>query len=122
VRTTSIQSFEMFSGDTRAIVILVVDDQGNSLNLVGGSATWQLAAANWRSDPTATPLVTKTSAAGQITLANGSFTINLASADTVGLIAGSYYHEAQVTLADGITVGTPLSGKIKMKSNLIAPR
>lgn len=122
MQSTGVHLIEIFAGDTRAIVVPVVDDAGNVLDLTGGSAIWQLAALDWKTDPSAVPLVTKTSAAGQITLGNGSFTISLLSADTVGLTEGMYYQEAQVTLADGVTVGTPLSGKIKLKSNLIAPR
>jgi hypothetical protein len=45
----------------------------------------------------------------------------LRSADTEGLKAGGYYHEAQVTLSDG-TVGTVLGGAFKVRANLIAPR
>jgi hypothetical protein len=123
MQTTSIQSLEMFAGDTRALTFSVVDDSGNSVNLTGGVVVWQLAASNWRIDPTVAPMLTKSSAtAGQVTLANGSFTVNLASVDTQGLTEGNYYHEAQATLADGITIGTPVSGKIKIKKNLIAPR
>jgi hypothetical protein len=81
-----------------------------------------LAANNWKSDAAATAIITKSSAtAGQITLAAGSFTVNIVSADTAGLTEGSYYQEAQVTLSDG-TIGTPLTGTVKIKPNLIAPR
>jgi hypothetical protein len=121
MQTTSVQSFEMFAGDTRAITFTVIDDNGNSVDLTGGSVTWQMAASNWRSDPSILPLLTKHSPTA-ITLANGSFTVNILSTDTVGFTEGSYYHEAQVTLADGVTVGTPIHGKIKVKKNLIAPR
>jgi hypothetical protein len=121
MHTTSVQSFDLFAGDSRALTFTVVDDSGNNVDLTGASAIWEMAPLNWKSSA-ASPLLTKTSAAGGITLANGSFTLKLASTDTEGLTEGSYYHEAQITLADGITIGTPLSGRVKVKSNLIAPR
>jgi hypothetical protein len=121
MHTTSVQSFDLFAGDTRALTFTVVDDSNNNVDLTGGSMIWEMAALNWKSSG-ASPVLTKTSTAGDITLANGSFTLKLASADTQGLAEGSYYHEAQVTLADGVTIGTPLSGRVKVKSNLIAPR
>jgi len=112
--------FEMYAGDTRKLIVTVVDQDGIDVDLIGGSVTWQLAKSDWKKDPDASVLVTKTSGAGQIELADGSFIVNLQPADTAGF-DGSYYHEAQVTLADG-TVGTPLVGKVKVKPNLITPR
>jgi hypothetical protein len=59
---------------------------------------------------------------GQIDLsATGDLVVHLVSADTEGMASGGYYHEAQVTLSDG-RVGTVLTGKFKIKQNLIVPR
>lgn len=115
--------FEMFAGDTRKIVVALTDQDGANVDVSDGLVTWQMAASSWKNDPDpdAAVLLTKTSSAGQIELANGSFTVDLQSDDTKGMNAGSYYHEAQVTLADG-TIGTPIVGKVKIKANLIEPR
>lgn len=112
--------FEMFAGDTREIVVSVVDQDGAMINTIGGVVLWQLAKSDWKKDPSTAVLITKTSSSGQIDLADGSFTVHLLSSDSEAL-EGSFYHEAQVTLSDG-TIGTPLVGKAKIKANLIAPR
>jgi hypothetical protein len=111
--------FELYAGDTRDLIVSVVDQDGANVDLNNGTVLWQMAPTKWQDDPEAV-LISKTSQAGQITLANGSFTVHLLSADTEGL-EGSFYHEAQVTLVDG-TIGTTLVGKVKIKPNLIAPR
>jgi hypothetical protein len=98
------------------------DAFGTPVDLTGGRVAWQLARASWKTDPTA--LITKSSLnAGEITIgaAPGNFIVHVRSADTVGLAAGSYYHEAQVTLSDS-TIGTVLGGALKIRANLIAPR
>jgi hypothetical protein len=121
MQATSGKYVELFTGDSKALNVIVVDDNGNAIDLTNASVTWQLAVKNWKSDPAAVPIITKSSAtAGQITLASGSFTVNIVSADTAGLTEGNYYQEAQVTLSDG-TIGTPLTGTVKIKPNLIAP-
>jgi hypothetical protein len=80
-----------------------------------------LAKTDWKTSPVA--IVTKSSAdVGEIEFGPvGNFVVHVRSADTQGLKAGGYYHEAQVTLSDG-TVGTVLGGAFKVKANLIAPR
>ena len=112
--------FEMFAGDTREIVVSVVDQDGITVNLVGGIVLWQLALSKWKGDADASVLITKSSDTGEIDLADGSFTVHLLSPDSITL-EGSFYHEAQITLSDG-TINTPLVGKAKIKPNLIAPR
>jgi hypothetical protein len=122
MQATSGKYVELFTGDSKAFMVNVVDDNGNAIDLTGASVIWQLAANNWKSDPTAMALLVKDSTnAGEILLAAGSFTVNIASGDTAGMTEGTYYQEAQVTLSDG-TVGTPLTGTVKIKPNLIAPR
>jgi len=108
----------MFAGDTRDIVVSVVDQDGVKVNLGTASVIWKMAKSDWKTNTSAV-LITKNSSAGQIGLADGSFTVHLASADTMTL-EGTYYHEAQITLADG-TIGTPLTGKVKIKQNVIDP-
>jgi hypothetical protein len=112
--------FEMFAGDTREIVFTVKDQDGIAVNLTSAVVLWKMAQSSWKIDLDAVVVVSKTSGAGQITLGNGTFTVHLMSPDTVDL-EGSYYHEAQITLADG-TIGTPVTGKIKVRPNLIEPR
>ena len=81
-----------------------------------------MAKSDWKTNPT--PIVTKSSVnLGEITVgaAVGNFVVHVKSHDTEGLTAGSYYHEAQVTLSDG-TIGTVLTGAFKLKANLVTPR
>jgi hypothetical protein len=112
--------FEIFAGDTRDIIVNIVDQDGAAVDLTNGAVSWSAATNDWPVN-TAAVVISKTSiTAGEIDLANGSFVVHLLSADTQG-IAGNFYHEAQVTLSDG-TIGTPLTGRLKIKSNLIAPR
>jgi hypothetical protein len=111
--------FELYAGDTREVVVNVVDQDGIKVNLTGGTVLWKMAKSDWKTNPAAV-IVDKSSGVGQIALADGSFTVHLLSADTIG-VEGSFYHEAQITLSDG-TIGTPLVGKVKVKPNLIDPR
>jgi hypothetical protein len=110
---------EVFAGDSLDITCAVKDPAGVAVDLVGAEAVYSVAKSINDADA---PLITKSSTVlGEIDLSVGSMIVHLRSADTEGKTPGSYYHEAQVTLADG-RVGTPLVGKFKIKQNLIAPR
>lgn len=110
---------ELFAGDSLDIYCSVKDPDGVAVDLVGAHAVYAIGKAVSDSDP----LITKSSTVlGQIDLTvTGNMTVHLLSADTQGKTSGSYYQEAQITLADG-RVGTVLTGKFKIKQNLIVPR
>ena len=114
---------EIFSGDTLDISVNVTDQSNVAVDLTGSDVLWQLAKADWKTNPV--PIVLKSSAvAGEIIVTpgtGGNFVVKLLSGDTTGMPAGTYYHESQVTLADG-TIGTTTTGKFKVKANLIDPR
>jgi hypothetical protein len=120
---TVTQNFEMFIADTKDIWVTVTDVNLVPVDLAGASITWELSASDWKTAG-GSPILTKASPNEIETMSPldaGVFVVHVESADTEGFVPGSYYHEAQVTLADG-TVGTVITGKVKMKQNLVTPR
>ena len=108
---------ELFAGDSLDISCAVKDPGGAAVDLAGAEAVYSVSKS-----VKDIALITKSSTvSGEIDLTLGNMTVHLRSGDTQGVVPGSYYHEAQITLADG-RVGTPLTGKFKLKENLIAPR
>jgi len=103
----------MKSGDDKVMPFSVVDNSGNAVTVTGGSATYAI--ANSVDGPA---LVTKTSAAGAITLSGSTITVTLVPADTASM-AGVYYHELEVTDSDG-DVFTPACGTMTIERDLIA--
>ena len=103
----------MHAGDTKDISVAVVDADGNDVALAGASIVWSLAR-----DVDETALVTKTTAASDISISGNDFSFELAASDTSGLAAGNYYHEAQVTDASG-DVATVTVGVITIEAELI---
>lgn len=109
-----ISNFMMTAGDTKTLVVTTKDASGNAVNITGSSIKWQAA----RSMGKASVLSKSTSSGIQITDgANGEFTVTLNPSDTEDLI-GNYYHEAQITAADG-TISTVLFGTMKINPALI---
>lgn len=110
---------EIFAGDSLDIYCVVKDPTGILVDLSTGQAIYAIA----KSVTDQEPLVSKQSTVpGQIDLSvTGDLIVHILSTDTEGMVAGGYYHEAQVTLSDG-RVGTVLVGKFKVKQNLIVPR
>ena len=107
------QDFTMHKGDTKDISVAVVDGDGNDVALAGCTIVWSMA-----TDVDETALVTKTTAAADITIAGNDFSFTLDPADTSGLAAGQYYHEAQVTDAGG-DVATVTVGIITLEEELV---
>ena len=110
----------MHSGDTRNIVITIVDSTSTAVPL--GSVTDLTWALSKKASDSVTPrgaaIVTKAIATG-ITVTdapNGVISIILTPADTASL-AGEYYHELQMTF--GAAVSTVLFGKVTISKDLI---
>jgi hypothetical protein len=110
---------EIFAGDSLDIFCTVKDPDGVAVDLSAAQAVYAISKAVTDAEP----IITKQSSVpGEIDLsATGDLTVHLLSDDTEGMVSGGYYQEAQVTLTDG-RVGTVLTGKVKVKQNLIVPR
>ena len=106
------QDFTMHSGDTKDITVTVYDGDGNTVALAGATIVWSMAQRLGES-----ALVTKTTAAADITISGSDFSFSLDPADTTALV-GTYYHEAQVTDSGG-DVATVLTGTIIIEEELI---
>lgn len=91
------QNITMFAGDSKNLVVTVLNDSGGPIDLTGAVIKWIMYRNNVGAD------VTKSSLNGGITISDplsGVFTISVLSADTSDL-AGSFNHAAQVTDARG---------------------
>lgn len=102
------QNFEMYSGDTKNIIINVTDSDGSPLSLDGATVVWVLKPKVYSEEVT----VAKRTGDGINTDSN-KIKIRLDPDDTESL-SGLYYHEAEVTDAKG-NVSTVTTGYIKIK-------
>lgn len=108
------------AGDTRTIQATVEQSTGVPFNLTGAAIKWQVFAMS-SGTFTGEAIISKAVGSG-ITITNpsgGVFQISLASADTTGF-AGTYYHEAEVTMPGGI-VHTAFTGTITINAGAITP-
>lgn len=103
--TATGQNFSIYAGDTCAVTITVLDEDGDPKSIIGSTINW----VAYHGD---TVYLTKTTSSG-ITLsdpANGEFEISFVPADTESMGIGAYTHEAEVTDSSGnvstVTVGT----------------
>ncbi len=109
------QNFEMVSGDTKEIVVTVLDELDQVVPITGASIVFILSVNEFSA-----ALVTKTTGAG-IVISNGQggeFTVTLDVADTEPLV-GEHYFEAEVTDTGG-KVSTVVLGVIDIRQNVIA--
>ncbi len=108
------QNFEMVSGDTKDIVVTVLDEIDQVVPIDGADVVFILSLNEFSA-----ALVTKTTGAG-IVITNGPggvFTVTLDSADTEDLI-GQHYFEAELT--DVLNqVSTVVLGTIDIRQNVI---
>jgi hypothetical protein len=111
-----VSDFEMFAGNTKTIVIPVVDGVGAVVDITGATIRWELS----RSVSVRPSILQKTVGAG-VTITDGPggiFEVALISDDTEDL-KGSFYHEAEVKL--GGEIATVKAGTIKINPVLIDP-
>ena len=93
---TTLYDFVKIAGDSESIVVTVLDETGAAVDLTGASGEYAI-----KTDVrAATNLLLLTSATNAIVFLSNTATITLAPANTVSL-AGQYYHEFEITLADG---------------------
>ena len=107
------QDWSMHKGDSKDITVTVYDGDGATVTLTGATIVWGMA-----TDYDETAIVTKTTAAADITISGSDFSFSLDPTDTSGLAAGQYYHEAQVTDSGG-DVATVMTGVITLVEELI---
>jgi len=94
---------EHMVGTDRTIVISLYDTAGADLSVAGATASWTLyrARPRNRTRPTkGTAVLTKTSAASQITLATGSATVAVADTD-LSQKSGDYWQTILITDSGG---------------------
>ena len=103
--------FTMYSGDTKDVVVDMVDENGASVDVTGAMATYVI-----YSSKTPVVLVTKSVGDGIIVLGS-TITILLDPADTADL-SGYYYHELEVTNYVGV-VATVLQDSIKILKDMV---
>jgi carbamoylphosphate synthase small subunit len=108
------QNFEMVSGDTKDIVVTVLDESDQVVPITAASVVFTLSKNQFSA-----ALVTKTTAAG-IVISNGpggELTITLDTADTESLI-GEHYYEVELTDVSN-RVSTVAVGCIDIRKNVI---
>lgn len=106
--TKKSQNVEMVAGDHADLVVTITGSNGVAKNLTGATIKWVL-----YDDANAVELLSKSTGSG-VAITNalaGECTISLAPANTLTIAAGIYYHECEVTDADGI-VSTVLIGHV----------
>ena len=109
------QNFEMHSGDTKDIVVNVLDEQDQAVPIVAADVVFILSKNEF-----STALVTKTTGGGGIVITNGPggvLTITLDSADTEPLV-GEHYYEVELTDVAS-RVNTIAVGSIDIRPNVI---
>lgn len=107
--------FTMYSGDTKDVLVQVLDENNLIVDITGATIKWQVAQ---NTEPT-TPILTKTTASG-IDIVDGEsglFQINLTTSDTASL-SGKYYHEAQVTELNS-DISTVMAGIMTILPDLV---
>jgi hypothetical protein len=101
------QNFDMYAGDSKNIVISVVDEANKPLNVEGVTVKWILRPTQ---PITAPNILDKTTP--EIETAEDKVTIKLLPQDTETLY-GNFYHEAELTDQIG-NVSTIMVGSIKI--------
>ena len=107
-------NFSMVSGDSKDIVVTVLDENDQVVPITGATIVFILSVNEFSA-----ALVTKSTGAG-IVITNGPrgvFTVTLDVADTEPLI-GEHYFEAELTDAGG-RVSTVVLGTIDIRKNVI---
>jgi hypothetical protein len=103
----------MWKGDTKLIVVPVLDEEGAPVNLTGSSIKWKM------TDGIET--LEKSTTGGGIEISTeetNEFTVKIDPADTEDFIGFLYDHEAEVT-DENSDVITVLTGQIVLKYAII---
>lgn len=106
--------FEMKAGDTKYIVVSVVNDAGEPVVISGASIKWIIARKRNSSH-----LVTKTVGSGITITGASEFTVKLNPSDTLSLF-GEYYNEAEIIESGTSDVSTLIEDKVTITPAAIA--
>lgn len=115
--TATNQNSTMYAGDHATIRITVTDSDngGAAKNIAGATIKWGVY------DEEGGILILEKTTADAVTITdglNGICTVALVPADTSTLTPGIYYHEAEVTDADG-NVNTVLTGEYTLNPSRV---
>jgi hypothetical protein len=105
--TAKNQNFEMVAGDSKNVVVTTPGS-----DWTGATAKWVLK----KSVSDTSNLVFKSTGDGGVSISNptgGEITIKLDPVDTINLKGSSFYHEAEVTDAQG-NVSTVMVGNVRI--------
>ncbi len=107
-------NFEMVSGDSKDIVVTVLDEQDQVVPITGASVVFILSRTEFSA-----ALVTKTTGAGIVITddVGGVLTVSLVPADTEPLV-GTHYFEIELTDV-ALRVSTIVVGRIDIRKNVI---
>lgn len=111
------QDFWLWAGDTLTLRISVENAAGETVPLDGATVEWLLGHDRDCDEPV---LAKNNTSLGGVTVAGAVASVALAPVDTIGLAAGTYYHQTRVTLVDGtasvVSVGEVLIHPIIKRS------
>lgn len=102
------QSFNMYAGDSKEIIISVTDETGSTLSLLGATVKWLLKNNSMS--------ISKDTTNG-ITINGSDININLEPSDTISL-SGMYEHEVELTDSLG-NVSTVTKGTVNIIKGII---
>jgi len=107
------QNFTIWADNHKDLLITVRNDNSVEVDLTSSSSIiWVLSG-----DDLSASLVRKATGGDGVTISGCTFTVSLSPADT-GNLAGTYYHEAQVTNASG-DVSTVTTGMATINRTVI---
>lgn len=109
----AVQSFTMFSGDSKSLVVSIVDDSDVAVDVSTATTIKYWLAKNASSESAE---FSKAVGSG-IAVATSTVTVTIDAADTESLV-GNYYHELEITDAVGL-VYTAFSGRVTITKDVI---
>jgi hypothetical protein len=110
------QNVTQWAGDTLSLRIPILNPDGTKPNLAGASGKWWLAPA--ATSAAAQALLKKEGLALQNAATAPTLVVDLAPLDTRDLLPGLYYHEAEITDANG-NVSTVMTGRFTLQPAVI---
>ena len=110
-------TIELPAGDSRRVVVPVVDDQGAAVPLAGATIRWWVAK---NAKATGAAVFIKKSSTSEIEIDSeaSAFSFTIIPVDTDGVRPDTYYHEAEITFPDN-SVSTVLRGSLRITPTLI---
>lgn len=99
-------SLELIRGDTWRLPFTWKDSAGVAIDLTGAAISWQM-----RTDVDGTVIAAASLADGTISTGSdpsaGNATVQIPYAGTESIAPGAYWHDMQITFADGTRMSTP---------------